>query len=181
MRLPKILLNALLALCLLLPAAAALGADEDPYLWLEEVDGEKALAWVTERSAADQAELEAVPEFAPIHEKLQEIFTSNDRIPYPSVQGDYLYNFWQDAEHVRGIWRRTTLASYLSDATEWETVIDVDALAEADGENWVWKGAQGLYPDYDLYLVNLSRGGGDATVVTVIGPVADPTPISAPI
>ncbi|MCB1185068.1 S9 family peptidase [bacterium] len=165
MRLPKILLNALLALCLLLPAAAALGADEDPYLWLEEVDGEKALAWVTERSAADQAELEAVPEFAPIHEKLQEIFTSNDRIPYPSVQGDYLYNFWQDAEHVRGIWRRTTLASYLSDATEWETVIDVDALAEADGENWVWKGAQGLYPDYDLYLVNLSRGGGDATVV----------------
>ena len=100
MRLPKILLNALLALCLLLPAAAALGADEDPYLWLEEVDGEKALAWVTERSAADQAELEAVPEFAPIHEKLQEIFTSNDRIPYPSVQGDYLYNFWQDDEHV---------------------------------------------------------------------------------
>ena len=159
------ILSILLLIAVLLPLAAAGFADEDPYLWLEEVEGEEALAWVQERSDQDTAELEAVPEFAPIHERLLEIFNSRDRIPYAGVQGDYLYNFWQDAEHVRGIWRRTTLESYLTPDTQWETVLDLDALAAAEGENWVWKGAQGLYPKYTRYLISLSRGGGDAVVV----------------
>ncbi|MBD3220928.1 prolyl oligopeptidase family serine peptidase, partial [bacterium] len=158
--------------CLLVPlilllATASLTAvaDDDPYLWLEEVEGEKALEWVEERSAEDTAEIEAVPEFEPIHQELLEIYNSSDRIPYVTMRGAWVYNFWRDAEHVRGVWRRTFLESYLSDEPVWETVIDVDRLAEAEGENWVWKGAQGLAPDHRRFLVNLSRGGGDATVV----------------
>ena len=98
-----------IALLGFLAAAGATASDDDPYLWLEEVEGEKALAWVEERSAADTAELEAVPEFAAIHAKLLEIFNSDERIPTPRLRGAWIYNFWQDAEHVRGIWRRTTL------------------------------------------------------------------------
>jgi prolyl oligopeptidase len=153
-----------LSVVLLAMAGGAI-ADDDPYLWLEEVEGAKALEWVEQRSAEDTAEIEAVPEFEPIHAELLEIFNSRDRIPSVQIRGPWLYNFWRDAEHVRGIWRRTFLASYLDDEPVWETVIDVDALAEAEGENWVWKGAQGLAPEHRRFLVNLSRGGGDATVV----------------
>jgi prolyl oligopeptidase len=158
-------LNLLLALALLLPAAVLADPGEDPYLWLEEIEGEEALAWVTERSAGDQATLEAVPEFAPMHEKLLEIYNSRDKLAYPGVRGEVVYNFWQDAEHVRGIWRRTSVADYLNDEPGWEVVLDLDALAEAEDENWVWKGASGLYPDYERFLITLSRGGGDASVV----------------
>ncbi len=87
---------------------------------------------MTDRSEHDTAELEAVAEFEQIHEELLEIYNSSDRIPFAGVAGDYLYNFWQDAEHVRGIWRRTNLESYLSDDTQWELVLDIDALAEAE-------------------------------------------------
>ncbi len=153
----------LLALLLALPAAAA--KDEDPYLWLEEVDGAKALQWVRERSARDTAELEAVPEFAEIHAKLLEIYNDRERIPYASFQGAWLYNFWQDADHVRGVWRRTFLDQYVTEDPVWETVLDLDALAQAEGENWVWKGASFLEPEGRLCLLSLSRGGGDATVV----------------
>ena len=163
---PACLLLTVLALALAAPdAAPAAEDDDDPYRWLEKVEGEKALNWVKERSAEDTAEIEAVPEFAPIHEDLLEIYNSRDRIPGIRLRGPWVYNFWRDAEHVRGVWRRTFLASYLDDEPVWETVIDVDALAEAEGENWVWKGAQGLAPDYRRFLVSLSRGGGDATVV----------------
>jgi prolyl oligopeptidase len=163
---PACLLLTVLALALAAPdAIPAAEDDDDPYRWLEEVEGEKALNWVKERSAEDTAEIEAVPEFTPIHEDLLEIYNSRDRIPGIRLRGPWVYNFWRDAEHVRGVWRRTFLASYLDDEPVWETVIDVDALAEAEGENWVWKGAQGLEPDHRRFLVSLSRGGGDATVV----------------
>jgi len=148
----------------LLAAAVSLAADKDPYLWLEDVEGDKALNWVKERSAKDTAEIEAVPEFAAIRAELIEIFNSRERIPNVNMQGAWLYNFWQDAEHVRGVWRRTFLDQYIQPAPVWETVLDVDALAKAEGENWVWQGADGLPPDYTRYLVTLSRGGGDAAV-----------------
>ena len=154
----------LLIAAILLPAAAGLADDVDPYLWLEEVEGEKALEWVKARSATDTAELEAVPEYGEIHERLLEIFNSSERIPYPAVRGELIYNFWQDKDHVRGIWRRTNRDSYLTETPDWETVIDLDALAEAEDENWVWKGASGLYPEYQKFLITLSRGGGDASV-----------------
>ena len=112
---------------------------------------------------AQAAVIEAAPEFAGIHEKLIEIVNSRDRIPTPTIRGPWIYNFWRDADHVRGIWRRTSLTEFSKDEPAWETVLDVDAQAATDGENWVWKGAQGLYPDYRLFLVTLSRGGGDAS------------------
>jgi prolyl oligopeptidase len=159
--------TALVALFILLivpfgPAATA--ADDDPYLWLEEIDGKKALSWVKDRNDSSLAVLEAVPEYKPIFETNLKILDSDDRIPYVGIRGKWLYNFWRDADHVRGIWRRTTLESYRTDDPKWETVIDLDALAEAEDENWVWKGASCLEPDYRLCMVALSRGGGDATV-----------------
>jgi prolyl oligopeptidase len=100
----------------LLATTIAVAADEeDPFLWLEDVEGEKALEWVKARSAADTAEIEAVPEFAGLHERLLEIYNSSDRIPNPGIRGAWIYNFWQDADHVRGIWRRTFLSEYVKE------------------------------------------------------------------
>ncbi len=148
----------------LFAATICIAADEDPYLWLEEVEGEKALAWAKERSAADTAVIEAVPEFGEFHEKLLEIYNSRDRIPTPGIRGAWIYNFWRDADHVRGIWRRTFLEEYVKESPAWETVLDLDALAEAENENWVWKGASCLAPEYRHCLLTLSRGGADAAV-----------------
>ena len=153
-----------LTLFLLLLASLCVAQEVDPYLWLEEVDGAKALEWVKARSAKDTAELEAVPEFEAIHEKLLEIYNSSDRIPYPRVYGPWIYNFWQDENHVRGIWRRTSLDQYQSASPNWETVLDLDQLATQEKENWVWKGASGLPPEYTRFMLTLSRGGGDAAV-----------------
>jgi prolyl oligopeptidase len=155
-----------LSIAFLIVLAATLGvaADDDPYLWLEEVESEKALAWAKEKSAADTAVIEAVPEFAAIHEKLLEIVNSEDRIPSPGIRGPWIYNFWRDADQVRGVWRRTFLSEFVEESPAWETVIDVDALAEAEGENWVWKGATCLPPGYRHCMVSLSRGGADAAV-----------------
>ena len=149
-----------LALC----GFAAAEETEDPYLWLEEIQGEEALEWVEARSAEDTATLEAVPIYAEIHEKLLEIYNSSDRIPSVVIRGAWLYNYWRDAEHVRGIWRRTFLDEYMKDEPSWETVLDLDALAEAEGENWVWKGANCLPLEYRHCMVSLSRGGSDAAV-----------------
>ena len=149
----------------LLIATVAVAADEDPYLWLEDVEGEKALEWVKARSAADTAEIEAVPEFAGLHERLLEIYNSSERIPRPGIRGAWIYNFWQDADHVRGVWRRTFLDEFVKDQPAWEIVLDLDALAEAEGENWVWSEVNCLGPDYRHCMIGLSRGGADATVV----------------
>lgn len=138
---------------------------EDPYLWLEDVDGEKSLEWVEKWNEKSLAVLTAQPDYKSIYEKSLEIYNSTDRIASPSIVGDKIYNFWQDSDHERGIWRRTSLKSYLGGDPEWETVLDIDALSEKDGEKYVFKGATGLYPDYDRFLVNLSKGGGDAVIV----------------
>lgn len=148
----------------LLAATFAVAQDEDPYLWLEEVEGEKALTWAKELSAATSAEFEAVPAFTELHEQLLKIYTSRDRIPRAGFRGAWIYNFWQDKDHVRGIWRRTFLDEYVKESPSWEIVIDVDALAEAEGENWVWKGSSCLPPENRRCMVTLSRGGGDASV-----------------
>jgi len=139
--------------------------DEDPYLWLENVTGEEALAWVRARNAETVAELTGGARFTGLRDELREVLDADDRIPYVRRRGEYLYNFWQDAAHPRGLWRRTTLDEYRRDSPEWELLLDVDALAEAEGENWVWQGSRVLRPEYRLGLVELSRGGADATVV----------------
>ena len=137
----------------------------DPYLWLEEVQGERALAWAKERNTQSQTLLEAVPGFADRRDKLLAVLNNRDQIPYASRRGDHVYNFWRDASNPRGLWRRTTLAEYRKAAPQWETLIDLDALGKLEGENWVWSGAQCLRPANTRCLLSLSRGGADATVV----------------
>lgn len=144
---------------------AAPPAADDPYLWLEEVHGEKALQWVRERNSVSQKELTARPEYAPIRTQLLEVLNAKDRIPYVTRRGPWLYNFWQDESHKRGLWRRTSLAEYRKPEPAWELLIDLDALAKAENENWVWGGATCYGPEYRRCLVRLSRGGADAKVV----------------
>ncbi|HLQ80470.1 MAG TPA: prolyl oligopeptidase family serine peptidase [Brachybacterium sp.] len=159
------------------PQLPAADGSTDPHLWLEEVTGEEALAWVREHNAAAESELDAVadpqdPSGAPLAATLQaeilEILDAKDRIPGVTKRGDFLYNFWTDAEHERGLWRRTTLDSYRTDDPDWDVLLDVDALNEAEGEDWVWHGARLLRPaegePYRHALIDLSHGGSDADV-----------------
>ncbi len=146
--------------------------DDDPHLWLEEVQGDKALAWVRERNAQTQQLLGAREDFAPTREKLLAVLNSQDRIPAVSRRGEWFYNLWQDADHKRGLWRRTSLAEYRKASPAWETVLDLDALAAAEKENWVWAGAECLGPDYRRCLISLSRGGADAKVIREFDTVA---------
>lgn len=141
----------------------------DPYLWLEEVEGDSALDWVRERNRVAQERLEGDPDFEALRKDLLAILDSEDRIPMVAKHGPYYYNFWQDARNPRGIWRRTTPDSYRRSEPEWETLLDIDALNEAESENWVWHGVSYLKPTvpndpYVRALVALSRGGSDADV-----------------
>lgn len=148
-----------------LTACSPVDKVEDPYLWLEDVEGEKALAWVEEQNVDSLGYLEKLVSFQPIFDRNLEIYNSAERYPSPSLMGDFVYNFWKDATNTRGLWRRTTLDNYVSGDIEWETVLDLDALAEEEGEDWVWKGSSCLRPEYDRCLLRLSRGGADAVVV----------------
>jgi prolyl oligopeptidase len=138
--------------------------EADPHMWLEEVDGARALAWVKERSQRTTSELEQVKEFKPILERTTRILDSKERIPNPDVLKDTVYNFWQDETNPRGIWRRTSLSSYRTAEPKWETVIDVDAIGKTENVPWVWKGADCFPPEYRLCMVSLSRGGSDAAI-----------------
>jgi prolyl oligopeptidase len=146
-------------------APAKSGMGEDPYLWLEDVSAERSLNWVREQNALSTRELESSPSFEPIRSRLLAILDSKERIPYVTKHGPYYYNFWRDQTNVRGVWRRTSLEEYKKREPAWEVVLDLDQLASAEKENWVWKGYHILYPTYDRCLILLSRGGADATVV----------------
>ena len=147
-------------------AAPAVAADPvDPYLWLEDVQGQKALDWVKGQNRLSTKEIEAVPEYQPILKRCLEIYDSRDRIPMPAQEGAWLYNFWQDPAHERGILRRATLASYRTASPEWETVLDIDALSKADGQQWVYKGRTSLPPGNRHCMVSLSAGGSDAVIM----------------
>jgi prolyl oligopeptidase len=137
----------------------------DPYLWLEDVTGEKALAWVKARNAESAQELEATPTYKTLENDLLKILDSTAKIPHITKSGVWFYNFWRDAKHPRGLWRRTSLAEYRKAEPDWEVVLDIDALGAAEKESWVFHGAQFLRPDYRQCLVSLSRGGSDAVVV----------------
>jgi prolyl oligopeptidase len=140
----------------------------DPYLWLEDVAGDRSMAWVRERNADSAAVLESRPEFAPIRARQLEILNSTDKIPAIVRIGPHVYNLWRDQAHQRGLWRRTTLADYARVRPAWETVIDLDALALAENENWVWGSANCLHDSGappDRCMIGLSRGGADAVVM----------------
>jgi prolyl oligopeptidase len=136
--------------------------DDDPFLWLEEVEGAAALAWVRDENARSLAIIEADPRYQPLYQEALAVVTAPDRIPYPRFLGPLLGNFWQDDVHVRGVWRSTSLASFATAAPDWHTLLDVDALASEEAHNWVFQGATCLPPDYRRCLVSLSDGGKDA-------------------
>jgi prolyl oligopeptidase len=138
---------------------------DDPFLWLEEIEGERALAWARNENERSLGALQGDPRYAAFEAKALEILQAADRIPFVSILPSGLYNFWQDERNVRGLWRRTTLASYRTDDPQWETVLDVDALAAAEKANWVFQGTECLPPDQKRCLIFLSDGGKDANVV----------------
>lgn len=139
-------------------------APDDPYLWLEDVTGEEALDWVRARNEPTTAEY-CTGDFETMRAEALEVLDTDARIPYVRRRGEYLYDFWRDAANPRGLWRRTTLDSYRTDAPDWDVLIDVDELGRADGRNWVWAGANVIEPELTRALVSLSPGGSDAVIV----------------
>jgi prolyl oligopeptidase len=148
-----------------LTAASAQVAADDPYIWLEDVSSPKAMAWVNEHNDRTTKVLEADPRYQAYYADALAIAEAKDRIPEGRFRGGQIYNFWQDADHVRGIWRRTTAASFATPDPQWETVLDLDALATAEKANWVWKGADCARPAERKCLISLSDGGEDAVTV----------------
>ena len=136
----------------------------DPFLWLEDIHGTKAMAWVKTQNARSEAVLQADPAYRSDYDSILKVMDATDRIPYGSLEHDYVFNFWQDAAHPKGIWRCTTIADYANPQPHWETLLDIDQLAAQEKENWVWKGAD-CAPSLGHCLISLSRGGGDAVVV----------------
>jgi len=157
-------LFSLLGVAVTMAGTVLAGEPDDPHLWLEEVTGDRALSWVRERNAESVAELTKSDAFEALDRRILSILDSDAKIPFVSKLGPYYYNFWKDAKHKRGLWRRTTLEEYRKDEPRWEVVIDLDALGAAEGENWVWHGADPLQPGYERFLISLSRGGADADV-----------------
>lgn len=144
------------------PQARADEAASDPYLWLEEVEGEEALAWVREQNARSLAILENEPAFAALLEDATAILTSSERLALGEIHNGAVYNFWQGDQHVRGLWRRASVESYRAGEPEWETLIDYDALAAEEERNWVAGDIECLAPEYRHCMIELSDGGKDA-------------------
>ena len=138
---------------------------DDPYAWLEDLDSPEVVRWITDRNSESTSELGG-ERFAKTRDVIREVLDSKDRIPYPAWHGDgFYYDFWTDADHPRGLWRRTTAEQYRLDLPDWDVLLDVDALNQTEGENWTWDGVTLLHGTYDRCLIRLSRGGADAVVV----------------
>jgi prolyl oligopeptidase len=164
-RLAVLLLPLSLVLFNGVPALSAPATEPtDPYAWLEEVHGAKPLAWVADQNKKSLSTLKADPRYQKNYDSILQVLDATDRIPMGSLDHGFVYNFWQDAKNPKGIWRRTSIADYQKPGPSWEVLLDVDALAKADKENWVFEGAE-CSPGETRCLIRLSRGGGDAVVV----------------
>ena len=169
MRARDILKGAALA-AVLIGLAAARGSTEltpnspDPWLWLTDIHGAKPLAWVKRQNERTLAVLKSDPQYKFDHDAILKVLNANDRIPLPQIENGVAYNFWQDADHVRGVWRRANVGDYARREPHWDLLLDIDALDKAEGKNWVWSGAQ-CASDRKHCLVRLSPGGSDAVVV----------------
>ena len=145
-------------------AISSISVETDEFLWLEEIYGEKPLEWVAEQNQRTVAMLEST-EFATTSARVLEVLDSTDRIPGVQKYGSWYYNFWKDAEHPRGLWRRTTLEQYRETSPNWELVIDLDELCRTETAEWVWAGALIRFPDHSRALIRLSPDGGDAVTL----------------
>lgn len=157
------LFRLVLPLAIALPSVAlAQDVTSDPYIWLEQKDSPAAMAWVKQHNQRAIKVLEGDALYQGFHDEALKIATAEDRIPVPTFRNGGIFNYWQDEQHLRGIWRRTTLEGYRGDDPHWQTVLDIDALGKAEGKSWVWKGANCLMPEERLCMVALSDGGEDA-------------------
>jgi prolyl oligopeptidase len=154
---PIVMLGALIS------GAFAVSAD-DPYAWLEDIHGAKPLAWVAEQNKKSLGQLKADPRYQKNYDNILQVLDATDRIPFGSIGHGFVYNFWQDAKNPKGLWRRTSIADYRQPVPHWELLLDVDALASAEKQNWVFAGAE-CSPNETRCLIRLSRGGGDAVVI----------------
>lgn len=148
---------------------------EDPYLWLEEVEGIKPIEFAKTENKKTLEHFKANPIFNLLENDIRQIILAKDRVPQVRLLNGELYNFWQDDIHVRGLWRKTSIESYRSNKTDWEIILDLDELSRKENENWVWKGSSALPPNYERCFVYLSRGGKDAVVVWKAAMLAMPT------
>lgn len=147
---------------LLIQASTAMADTQDPNLWLEDIEGERALQWVRAQNAVAEKALTTSPDFKQAEADILAVLDSQEKIPYVGKRGDYYYNYWQDDKNPRGIWRRTTLDEYKKPNPQWDNILDLDALNQAENATWVWHGADCLRPDYRHCLISLSAGGSDA-------------------
>jgi len=138
---------------------------EDPFLWLEDVHGDRAMTWVKAENEKTLAVLEKDPRYAGLYADALAIAQARDRIAFPAMINGAVFNFWQDETHVRGIWRKTTVASYATATPRWTTVLDLDALAKAESSNWVWEGENCVFPAETRCLIALSDGGEDKQTI----------------
>jgi prolyl oligopeptidase len=145
------------------PPVTAGGAD--PFLWLEDKDGARSMAWVKTENAKTLPVLQSDPHYVSLYADALKIAQAKGRIPVPSILHGAIYNFWQDDQHVRGIFRRTTATSYASATPHWTTVLDLDALATSEKANWVWEGVDCYWPAEQRCLLALSDGGEDARTI----------------
>ena len=164
MRLPAFAVAGLAALSLGSCATMTnmFASNDDPYLWLEDVEGERALAWVREQNTRSLAALELDSRFGQLHADALALANTRDRLPVGNVQDGFYYNFWQDDTHVRGLWRRSPLGAYAAGLPQWETLLDIDALAASEDANWVYKGSDCL-EGTTRCMISLSDGGKDAS------------------
>ena len=137
---------------------------DDPFLWLEEIEGKEALTWVQARNKECFEELQSDDRYDKFLSQAESLLNAKDRIPYGSIRGKFIYNFWQDSKNIRGVIRRTSIESYRSITPKWDTVLSIDELAKDEKENWVYKGISWLTPNYERCLIKLSRGGTDASI-----------------
>ncbi len=158
-------LLALLLPVMLLARPGRAQTDSDPFAWLSDIQGDSVIAWVESQNQATLGVLKTYPVFDSIYPRILGALNSKDRLAYPTQLGRYIYNFWQDSTHPRGIYRRTTAASYATSSPAWELVLDIDSLAAQEEVTWAYAGTDCLPPEYRHCLVSLSRGGGDATEV----------------
>ncbi len=158
-------ISPLLAAGMTLMMSNMVQAEQDKFIWLEDVEGAKPMEWVKQHNAISSKSVKSYSKFDELVNNGLEIYNSKERIPYASRRGDYLYNFWKDETHTRGIYRRTTMEEYVKAEPKWETVLDIDALGKKEGVNWVYKGMSCQYPENIRCLVSLSRGGADAVEV----------------
>ncbi len=160
----------LITIILLLAFKHVAAQAEDPYLWLEDIDSKQSMEWVNQRSTATEELISKQPEYSEIFRNCLEIYDSAEKIAYPRIKGKFVYNFWKDKDHQRGIWRRASTKSYINRDPRWEILLDMDKLSQSEGVNWNLYRTEGLFPSYSRFLVHLSRGGCDATEIREYDP-----------